>query len=88
MGSFEQKLQYILSMFNSVLDFETKIFVVILAYTYGQNKPKNSLPIPCLFFLILWISKPKILANFAPIRFEIVPYLICFSFEKKIEHAP
>ena len=53
MGSFEQKLQYILSMFNSVLDFETKTFVVYssIYLSYGQNNPKKSLPISMLIFL-------------------------------------
>ena len=64
MGSFEQQLQYILSMFNSVLDFETKTFVFILAYTYGQNKPKNSLPISMLIFLNIMDLKDQISSEF------------------------
>jgi hypothetical protein len=59
MESFEQKLQYILSMFNSALDLETKTFVFILAYTYGQNKPKNSLPISMLIFLNIMYLKDQ-----------------------------
>ena len=64
MGSFEQKLQYILSMFNSVLDFETKTFVFILAYTYVQNKPKNSLPISMLIFLDIMDLKDQNINKF------------------------
>ena len=59
MGSFELQLQYILSMFNSVLDFETKTFVFILAYTFGQNKPKNSLPISMFIFLNIMVLKDQ-----------------------------
>jgi hypothetical protein len=89
MGSFEQQLQYILSMFNSVLDFETKTFVFILAYTYGQNKPKNSLPIyPCLFFLILWISKTKIVANLCSYTIWNSALLDCLCVEKKSSIQP
>ena len=64
MESFEQKLQYILSMFNSALDLETKTFVFILAYTYGQNKPKNSLPISMLIFLDIMDLKDQNINKF------------------------
>jgi hypothetical protein len=64
-GKFRtETTKYFVDVKNSVLDFETKTFVFILAYTYGQEKPKNSLPISMLIFLNIMDLKDQISSEF------------------------